>query len=122
MDHYLTQKKCQACENATKPFTKNEAENYMSEVLGWTLSSDAMKISKEFHFKDFVKAMNFVEGVADIAEIEGHHPDIHISYNRVILELWTHSIKGLSENDFIVAAKVDEMPKFYIAQSIDLPT
>ncbi|MEN9582927.1 MAG: hypothetical protein RL641_881 [Candidatus Parcubacteria bacterium] len=112
MDHNLTQKKCQACEGGVAPLTKEEALSYMGEVSSWTLSDDAKKISREFKFKDFVKAMNFVESVADIAEMEGHHPDIHISYNKVLLELYTHSIKGLSENDFIVAAKVDQIPSF----------
>lgn len=112
MNHDLTKKKCQACEGGVKPLTREEAEKYMPEVMGWEMSEDAKMISKKFQFKDFVKAMNFVQGVADIAEMEGHHPDIHISYNKVKLELSTHSIKGLSENDFIVAAKVDEIPSF----------
>ncbi|HEY4479304.1 MAG TPA: 4a-hydroxytetrahydrobiopterin dehydratase, partial [Candidatus Paceibacterota bacterium] len=76
-------------------------------VPGWNLSEDGKKISKEFKFKDFIGAINFVERVADVAEMEDHHPDIHVYYNKVVLELWTHAIGGLSENDFIVAAKVD---------------
>ncbi|TSC77471.1 MAG: hypothetical protein G01um101433_581 [Parcubacteria group bacterium Gr01-1014_33] len=72
-------------------------------------SNGARKIQREFTFKSFVKAMAFVDRVADIAEIEDHHPDIHIYYNRVVIELWTHAIGGLSENDFIVAAKIETM-------------
>ena len=89
--------------------TKGEAIDYMAEVPGWSLSEDIKKISKEYKFKDFIGAINFVERVADVAEMEDHHPDIHIHYNKVLLELWTHAIGGLSENDFIVAAKVDAM-------------
>ncbi|HRH31128.1 MAG TPA: 4a-hydroxytetrahydrobiopterin dehydratase [Candidatus Paceibacterota bacterium] len=112
MTHDLLKKKCQSCEGGVPPLTREEAESYMAEVVGWEMSDDGKMISKKFQFKDFVKAMTFVEGVADVAEMEGHHPDIHISYNRVKLELYTHSIKGLSENDFIVAAKVDQIPLF----------
>lgn len=90
-----------------KPFTREEAQSYIDENPDWILDADAKKISKEFKFKDFIGAINFVNLVADIAEEEGHHPDIHIDYNKVNLELWTHAINGLSENDFILAAKID---------------
>lgn len=111
----LLKKKCVPCEGGTKPLTFSQIENYMPDVPGWTLTSDEdpskalvnPRISKEFKFKDFIGAINFVERVADVAEMEDHHPDIHIHYNKVLLELWTHAIGGLSENDFIVAAKVD---------------
>ena len=112
MNHHLLKKKCEACEGGAKPLAAGEANSYMDEVIDWVLSDDAKMISKKFQFGDFVKAINFVEGVADIAEMEGHHPDIHIWYNKVTLELSTHSIKGLSENDFIVAAKIDQIPHF----------
>ncbi len=90
-----------------KPLGRIDAQDYTDEVFGWELAKDAKKISKEFKFKDFIGAINFVERVADVAEEEGHHPDIHIHYNKVLLELWTHAIGGLSVNDFIVAAKVN---------------
>lgn len=81
----------------------------MGEVSAWVLDRDAKKISREFNFKDFKEAMHFVShDVTDIAEEEGHHPDIYIFYNRVSLELYTHAIGGLSENDFILAAKIDD--------------
>lgn len=105
----LLNKKCGPCGSNAKPFDMETSKAYMKEVPDWALSADGIKISCEFVFKDFVKALAFVESVADIAEAEGHHPDIHIRYNRVLLELWTHSVKGLSENDFIVAAKVNEI-------------
>ena len=104
----LLKKKCIPCEGkGIKSFDKERAEEYMTDVPGWVLSEDYKKISKEFKFADFIGAVNFVERVADVAEMEGHHPDIHIFYNRVLLELSTHSIGGLSENDFIVASKID---------------
>ena len=87
----------------------------MPQVPGWALATDDdpdkglknARIFKEYKFKDFIGAMNFVDKVAELAEEEGHHPDIHINYNKVLLELWTHAIGGLSENDFILAAKID---------------
>lgn len=105
--NYLLNKKCVPCEGGVKPLSKDEAEKFLTQISGWILNEDARKISKEFKFKDFIGAINFVNHVADIAEGEGHHPDIHIRYNEVLLELWTHAIDGLSENDFIVAAKID---------------
>jgi 4a-hydroxytetrahydrobiopterin dehydratase len=102
----LASKKCVPCEAGVPPMTKSEAEAYLANVPGWTLSEDGKKISREFTFKDFREAMRFVNAVADLAESEGHHPDISIVWNRVRLELSTHAIKGLSENDFILAAKI----------------
>jgi len=107
----LFSKKCIACEGGTPPISKEESQNYLSQVLGWEMVEDGKKITKEFKFKNFKEAMAFINNVADLAESEGHHPDIHIYYSRVILELWTHAIGGLSENDFILAAKIDQLPK-----------
>jgi 4a-hydroxytetrahydrobiopterin dehydratase len=78
-------------------------------VPGWELQPDEQKLVRSFKFKDFKEAMAFVNRVADLAEAEGHHPDILISWNRVRLELTTHAIKGLSENDFIMAARIGEL-------------
>ena len=104
----LLKKKCAPCENKEmKPLSRADAQDYLDEVSNWALDESARKISKEFKFKDFIGAINFVQRVADVAEMEGHHPDIHIHYNKVLLELWTHAIGGLSENDFILAAKID---------------
>jgi 4a-hydroxytetrahydrobiopterin dehydratase len=105
----LLKKKCVPCEGGAEPLTPGEAVDYMAEVPGWALSPDGKKISREFKFKNFIGAINFVERVADVANEEDHHPDIHIHYNKVVLELWTHAIGGLSENDFIVAAKASAM-------------
>jgi len=109
----LANRKCKACEDKSiKPFERAEAEDYLAQTHGWTLNGEAKMISKEYVFKDFIRAINFVERVADVAEMEEHHPDIHIHYNKVTLELWTHAINGLSENDFIVAAKIDAHNRF----------
>lgn len=105
----LLKKKCVPCEGGVKPLNLEEAGDYLAQVLDWALDEQGKKISKTFKFKDFIGAINFVNNVADIAESENHHPDIQIHYNKVLLELWTHAIGGLSENDFIMAAKIDAM-------------
>jgi 4a-hydroxytetrahydrobiopterin dehydratase len=107
MSKNLLRKICRACEGGVKAFDKTQAEDYVAEVPGWNLGEDSKQISKEYKFKDFIGAVNFVNNIAEIAEAEGHHPDIKISYNKVLLELSTHAIDGLSENDFILAAKID---------------
>lgn len=103
----LASKKCVPCEGGTMPLTIQEAETLMKELTDWTLSPDAKKISKEFKFKNFVGALAFTNSAGAIAEEEGHHPDIALSWGKVGIELSTHSIGGLSENDFILAAKID---------------
>ncbi len=90
-------------------FDREKAETYLAHISGWSLDVGAKKISKEFIWNNFVEAIQFVNKVADIAEAEGHHPDIHIHYNKVTIELWTHAIGGLSENDFILAAKIEAL-------------
>lgn len=103
----LAQKKCIACEGTETPLNKEEAQVLMKQLNGWTLSGDARWISKDFRFKDFKEALAFVNTVGAIAEEEGHHPDIQLSWGKVSIELTTHAIKGLSENDLILAAKID---------------
>ena len=102
---FLAGKHCVACDAGTPPLTRQEAEAMMPQVPGWQF--EETKLTRRFKFRDFVEAMAFVNGVAELAEAEGHHPDIHISWNKVRLELTTHAIKGLSENDFIMAAKIN---------------
>jgi 4a-hydroxytetrahydrobiopterin dehydratase len=111
MDMELAAKKCVSCEGGMPPATRDEAEILLKQVNGWTLSGDARWISKEFKFKDFAEALAFTEKVGALAESEGHHPDIQLSWGKVVVELTTHAIKGLSENDFIIAAKIDQMHK-----------
>ena len=106
----LTKKKCIPCEDKSlKPFTRVQAKDYMDFLPDWILEPGAKKITRSMVFGDFVEALKFVNKAGKLAEKEGHHPDIFISYNKVVLELFTHSIKGLSENDFIVAAKINHL-------------
>lgn len=105
----LAQQKCKPIQKGTPPLTKNEAQNLHKEIPEWALNDNS--IEKEYQFKDFKQAMHFVNHVAEIVNEEDHHPDILISYNKVKLTFSTHSIKGLSNNDFIVAAKIYEMAK-----------
>ena len=104
----LRGKKCKACEGGAPPLNRMQIEKYQTELhKDWKVFDDDKKISRDFKFTNFKEAMAFVYKVADLAEDEGHHPDIHIFYNRVNIELWTHAVKGLSENDFILASKID---------------
>ncbi len=103
----LAQKKCVACESIQSPFVREEAQVLLKQIKGWTLSGDSRWLSKELKFKDFAEAMKFANAVADIANEQGHHPDLQVSWGKVVVELTTHNIKGLSENDFIMAAKID---------------
>lgn len=103
----LTAKKCIACEGGIPPLKPAEARSLLKEVdSGWSIKG--IKIIREFKFVDFKAAIEFINKVADIAEGEGHHPDIYLhGWNNVRIELYTHAINGLHENDFIVAAKID---------------
>ncbi len=106
----LSQKHCVPCESWTPPKTREEAQKLLKDLKGWKLDDkDILKITKNFEFKDFKETMTFINKVADVAESEGHHPDIYIFYNKVTLALTTHFIKGLSDNDFILAAKIDKL-------------
>src|SRR5258706_10141263 len=98
-----------SCSGEAAPLSTERAKELAVDVPGWTLDPAEPRLRREYTFPDFVSAMKFVDKVAKIAEKEGHHPDIHIHYDRVKLELWTHSIGGLSENDFIVAAKINTL-------------
>lgn len=103
----LQEKHCIPCEVGGKPLTHQEIQTLLSQINSeWNVLDDK-KIAREFSFKNFKEAMVFVNTIADIAEAEQHHPDMHIFYNKVNVELWTHAVGGLSENDFIVAAKID---------------
>ncbi len=104
----LNKKHCVPCEGGTQPLKVDEAEKYLNDVPDWSIK-DGKSIEREFRFKDFKEAVKFVNRVAKIAESEGHHPDIYIFYNRVTLSLSTHAIGGLSENDFILAAKINSV-------------
>ena len=112
MKIHLTDKKCVACEGGVPPLTTEQIETYHPEVPDWNVSPDSLSISREFTFKDFKEALEFENKVGEIAESEGHHPDMNLhGFRKVLITLSTHAIGGLSENDFIVAAKIDQIPK-----------
>ena len=107
----LTQKKCLPCEGGVDPYTLAQSEAQLEHHDGWYLSYDGQRIRKDWVVKNFMAGMDFFNKVAEVAEDDGHHPDLHIEgYRNVSIELWTHAIGGLSENDFILAAKIDQIP------------
>jgi len=107
----LSQKKCIPCQGGEKPLDKKEVEEYLNEMgTDWIVYDNFTKIKKEFEFKVFGQALEFVNEVGKLAELEGHHPNLYLhSFNKVLVELWTHKIKGLHDNDFILAAKIDKI-------------
>ncbi len=105
----LSLKKCVPCEGGALPLKGEEINEYLKAVSSEWKVVDAKSIVRVFTFKNFKEAIKFVNKVADLAEDEGHHPDITINYSKVTLDLSTHAIGGLSENDFIVAAKIEDI-------------
>ncbi|HVT17703.1 MAG TPA: 4a-hydroxytetrahydrobiopterin dehydratase [Thermoanaerobaculia bacterium] len=103
----LTSKKCQPCEGGIAALRGEELERLHAQLQGWTVEEEK-RLAKEYRFSDFRSALAFVNRVGELAEREGHHPDIELGWGRVKITLWTHSIGGLSENDFILAAKADQ--------------
>ena len=103
----LIRKHCKPCEGGVNPFNRKEAESYLESLQGWIFSEDAKAIRKEYKFKNFKEVIVFFNKIAQVSEEENHHPDLKIGYSRVVVELSTHAVKGLSENDFILAAKFD---------------
>lgn len=107
----LTHKRCAPCEGGVARYTPEQAQEQLAQLNGWSLSADGLRIRKSWVMKDFLAAIDFFRHVAELAEAEGHHPDLHLErYRHVTVELWTHAIGGLSENDFILAAKIDRLP------------
>ncbi len=105
----LTKKKCIPCEGGVPALNPDEIAEFKKHIGGnWNVTGNN-RISREFLFVNYRHAMDFVNKVADLAEEEGHHPVMHVFYGRVEIELWTHAINGLSENDFIMAAKIDKL-------------
>lgn len=106
----LASRHCVPCEGGDSPLSDTEEDKLKKEVPDWALLRDGVhKLRREFKFKNFREAIDFVNKVAKIAESEGHHPDIYIFYNKVDIELFTHAVGGLSENDFIMCAKIDKL-------------
>ena len=106
----LSNRTCEPCEGGTVPLTTDKEDEYLNTLHDWNILRDDMhKIRKVFTFKGFMEAIAFINKVAVIADEEGHHPNISIYYNKVHIELFTHAIGGLSINDFILAAKIDQV-------------
>jgi 4a-hydroxytetrahydrobiopterin dehydratase len=105
----LNQMKCKPCEGGVPRLNRDEILEYSAKLShAWDVVDD-MKIVRDFEFSDYVSTIDFVNRVAVLAEEEGHHPVLHVFFSRLRVELWTHAIMGLSENDFILAAKINEL-------------
>jgi 4a-hydroxytetrahydrobiopterin dehydratase len=108
----LAKKKCIPCEGNIPSFKIEEIHKYLKKVDGWSVKDDSLDgfhLIKDFKFKNFLKSQEFVNKVGDIAEKEAHHPDIWFGWGYVKIKIFTHKIKGLSESDFILAAKIDQI-------------
>ena len=108
----LTEKKCQACEGGVPPLNETEIREYKARLnTDWKVIENNTWIKQAYKFKNFKQTMDFANKVTEIAESEQHHPDFYITYGKCIVYLSTHAIGGLSENDFIMAAKIEELPE-----------
>jgi 4a-hydroxytetrahydrobiopterin dehydratase len=105
----LADKACIPCRGGIPPLEVAAAKQLLSQAPSWTLMDDAHRIERTFRFPDFKGAIAFVNKVAEIAEAEGHHPDIHFGWGYATVSMHTHKIKGLHENDFIMAAKINRL-------------
>ena len=107
----LIVKKCVPCEGGVPPVSRADTEERLADLSGWRLTDDGIRIRRGWEVKNFLAALEFFNQVAALAEADGHHPDLHLErYRHVTVELWTHAIGGLSENDFILAAKINQLP------------
>jgi 4a-hydroxytetrahydrobiopterin dehydratase len=104
----LSEKHCAPCKGGSPALTDDEEEKYFKDLAGWVLTREGIhRLRKEIKFEKYLEGVNFVRDAAAIADSEDHHPDIHLFYRRVVIELFTHAVNGLSINDFILAAKID---------------
>ncbi len=106
MTSELANKECVPCKGGTPPLPPDQVRALLGELDEWTVELD-YHLTRSFGFPDFAMALEFVNRVGEIAEHQQHHPDIHLAWGKVRVEVWTHKIKGLTESDFILAAKVD---------------
>jgi 4a-hydroxytetrahydrobiopterin dehydratase len=107
----LATKKCSACEGGVPKYTAAEAEEQVPRLPGWRLTHDRLRIRRDWNMQNFAAGLEFLLAVGKLAEAENHHPDLHLeNYRKLWIEIWTHAIGGLSENDFILAAKIDRLP------------
>jgi 4a-hydroxytetrahydrobiopterin dehydratase len=107
----LDRKHCVACESGIPPLTGQQLNDYLQAVPAWALTEDGKRIRRQWRVRDFMTALEFFGRVGQITESEDHHPDLHLTgYRNVTIEISTHAIGGLSENDFILAARIDQLP------------
>ena len=107
----LALRKCKPCEGGVEPCSLQDAEQQLASLAGWYLTHEGQRIRKDWVVTNFLSGMRFFEQVAQVAEADAHHPDLHlVGYRNVSIEIWTHAIGGLSENDFTLAAKIDQIP------------
>jgi 4a-hydroxytetrahydrobiopterin dehydratase len=107
----LSARKCKPCDGGTPPLSAAAAAELLKQIsTAWVLTETAHAIRREFAFRDFYRTMSFVNALAHLANIEDHHPDLEVGYNYCRVTFTTHAIRGLSENDFVCAAKVDLIP------------
>jgi 4a-hydroxytetrahydrobiopterin dehydratase len=109
MDTALAEKTCTPCRGGVPPLSRDEAESYRRQAPEWTLLDDATRIERTYRFKNFREAFGFVQQAAELAEAEAHHPDISFGWGYATVSLRTKKIKGLHENDFIMATKLDRL-------------
>lgn len=107
----LASRRCRPCEGGTPPLSRAQAQELMPQLnAAWQLSDEAHALRREFRFRDFYRTMSFVNALAHLANIEDHHPDLEVGYNYCRVSFTTHAVRGLSENDFVCAAKTDLIP------------
>jgi len=104
----LSERKCVPCEGGIPPLNREEITSLLNQLNGWSVEGDK-KITKEYKFNNFVEAVDFTNKITVVAESEGHHPDLFVAWGKVTVYIWTHKVNGLTENDFILAAKIDEI-------------
>jgi 4a-hydroxytetrahydrobiopterin dehydratase len=108
---HLARKHCAPCEGHVAALNAEQARELLQQVPGWDLAPNGQRIRRSWRVRDFVAALDFFRRIGEIAEAEDHHPDLHlVGYRNVTIELWTHAVGGLTENDFILAARINELP------------
>lgn len=106
----LANRHCAPCGSGTPALTTPQVNALLKQTPGWSLSADGKRITRSWRAKDFMTGLDFFGRIANIAEAEDHHPDLHlVGYRNVTIEIWTHAVGGLTENDFILAAKINEV-------------
>jgi 4a-hydroxytetrahydrobiopterin dehydratase len=105
---FLESKKCSACSGLSEPLSSKEIPPLLAQLDGWVVEGEK-RLEKTFHFKDFTKPLQLLNAVAFVSEIQGHHPDMELSWGRLFIRIYTHKINGLHLNDFILAKKIDEI-------------